>query len=69
MAQGGKGLAFAGRIAAIPLLFVIFACGTPAYFQGEIIRWMQPNGTTGARPERKAQGTSTVSLATGSVCG
>jgi uncharacterized iron-regulated membrane protein len=37
------------------LLFAMFAAGTAAYFQDEITRWMQPEVTSRATPERAAQ--------------
>lgn len=36
------------------LLFVMFTCGTAAYFQDEITRWMQPEVTTDAAPAAAA---------------
>ena len=36
------------------LLFVVFACGTTAYFQEEVTRWMQPEVTATADPARAA---------------
>ena len=36
------------------LLFVMFACGTAAYFQDEITRWMQPEVTTNVAPAEAA---------------
>ena len=38
------------------LLFVIFACGTAAYFQEEITRWMQPEVRGEADPAAAADG-------------
>ncbi len=38
------------------LLFVIFACGTTAYFQEEITRWMQPEVRGEADPAAAADG-------------
>lgn len=38
------------------LLFVVFACGTTAYFQEEVTRWMQPEVTATADPARAADG-------------
>jgi len=38
------------------LLFVIFACGTAAYFQEEITRWMQPEVTGASDPVAAADG-------------
>ena len=38
------------------LLFVIFACGTTAYFQEEVTRWMQPEVTAAANPAQAADG-------------
>jgi len=38
------------------LLFVIFACGTAAYFQEEITRWMQPEVSGPSDPAQAADG-------------